>query len=629
MKFGVLALDYDGTIATDGRLDSDVRAAIGEARMRGIAVVIVTGRILSELKQVAGDLQFVDAVVAENGAVLDFPNGHFRLLGKPPLAAFLEELRRRNLEFKVGQCVVELDAASAPQVLTVIRDLELPLALLFNRGRLMVLPHGVSKGIGLREALATLRLSVHNAIGVGDAENDHDLLATCEIGMAVSWGSKALQGVADAVLQGDGPPAVAAYIRESMSVLRLPPERIGRHRLSLGIAENKHVLALALRGRNALIAGDPQSGKSWLTGLACEQLILQGYSVCVIDPEGDYRTLESLPGVVVFGGDDPPPELPDLARMLRHPDMSAVIDLSHLPYREKMNYLKSLLPMLAAIRRSTGLPHRIVIDEAHYFLHEANVRELLDLTLGAYTLVTYRLSDLHPNLRKAIEAVIVKRTTEPREVETLLGMVGTKGNASEWKPILASLEIGHAVLLPGIEEAEGNFVKFELFKRLTRHVRHKAKYLDVRLIMEQGFVFTENGKVVGTPAQTLKEFVSELANCPPAAINEHAHRGDFSRWIADVFRDHFLASDIRKIEQRFRLGHVRDLSALLDKLIKERYEVSPESTVCSVNLLTHQSLEGDLAQSAPLLTRSLQVCEQGNSGQRLQGTFEHRNTGSP
>ena len=65
MKFGVLALDYDGTIARDGILDSEVRRAIAEARARGIAVVIVTGRILSELKQVAGDLQFVDAVVAE------------------------------------------------------------------------------------------------------------------------------------------------------------------------------------------------------------------------------------------------------------------------------------------------------------------------------------------------------------------------------------------------------------------------------------------------------------------------------------------------------------------------------------------------------------------------------------
>ena len=575
MKFGVLALDYDGTIARDGILDSEVRAAIAEARARGIAVVLVTGRILSELKQVAGDLQFVDAVVAENGAVLAYPNGHLRPLVNSPSRIFLEELRRRGLEFKAGQCIVELDAASAPQVLTVIREQELPLVLLFNRGRLMVLPQGVSKGVGLREALTTLRLSVHNAIAIGDAENDHDLLAACEIGVAVSWGSQALQNVADEVLRGDGPAAVATYIRQATEKVRLPPERIGHHRLLLGTAEDGHVLALAIRGRNALIAGDPRSGKSWVTGLACEQLILQGYSVCVIDPEGDYRTLESLPGVVVFGGDDPPPELPDLARVLRHPDMSVVVDLSHAPYHEKLSYLKSLLPMLAALRRTTGFPHRIVIDEAHYFLHESNVQELLDLTLGAYTLVTYRMSDLHPALRKAIEAVIVKRTTEPREIQTLLEMAGTKIIGSEWKAIFASLDISQAILLPGIQEAGGKPLKFELFPRLTSHVRHKAKYLDVQLLKEQGFAFTENGKTVGAPARTLKEFVSLLADVPSTVIEGHAHRGDFSRWIADVFRDHFLASDIRKVEQRYRLGHIHNLADSLARPIQERYEFSP------------------------------------------------------
>jgi len=42
MKFGVLALDYDGTIARDGVLDPDVKAAIMEARARGIVALLVT-----------------------------------------------------------------------------------------------------------------------------------------------------------------------------------------------------------------------------------------------------------------------------------------------------------------------------------------------------------------------------------------------------------------------------------------------------------------------------------------------------------------------------------------------------------------------------------------------------------
>jgi hypothetical protein len=35
--------------------------------------------------------------------------------------------------------------------------------------------------------------------------------------------------------------------------------------------------------------------------------ILYGYCLCIVDPEGDYTSLEALLGVTVFGGVDPLP----------------------------------------------------------------------------------------------------------------------------------------------------------------------------------------------------------------------------------------------------------------------------------------------------------------------------------
>jgi hydroxymethylpyrimidine pyrophosphatase-like HAD family hydrolase len=574
MKFGVLALDYDGTIARDGMLDPDVKAAIMEARARGIVVLLVTGRMLSELRQAAGELEFVDAVVAENGAVLAFPHGQSRLIGHLPPQVFLDELRRRGIEFKTGQCIVEADAATAPRILAVIRDLELPLVLVFNRSRLMVLPQAISKGTGLREALKTLRLSVHNAIAIGDAENDHDFLGECEIAVAVSWGSAALQKEANEILQGDGPRAVAAYIRQVAKQTRLPHDRIGRHRITLGTAEDGRPLTLAVHGRNMLVVGDSQSGKSWVAGLTCEQMILQGYCVCVIDPEGDYGALESLPGVVVLGDEDSPPDIPDVTRVLRHSDRSVVVDLSHTPYEEKVSYLKALLPILASLRRTTGLPHRIVVDEAHYFLHDPNVTQLLDLELGAYTIATYHPSDLHPNLRRGIEGVVVKRLTHPQEVHTLLTMVGNRTDEPEWTIALAALSPSEAALLPGIEEAEGKLRRFRLLPRWTPHVRHRTKYFDIQLVGGQEFVFTDNGNAIGPAARSLKQFVSLLASTPVRVLGGHARRGDFSRWIAGVFHDNRLASDVRKIEQRYRLGHLDDVRQSMATLIQDHYGLS-------------------------------------------------------
>jgi hypothetical protein len=262
MRFSVLALDYDGTIAHEAVLDPEVRQAIREVRAHGMTVVLVTGRILDNLRQVMGALRLVDAVVAENGAVIAFPaSGRSVVLARPASEPLLQELRRRGIEARAGACVIETAADAAHDVLDVVRQLELPLVLLFNRGRLMVLPQAVSKATGLREALAVLRRSTHNAIGIGDA----------------------------------GPPAVAAYIRRVARNQRLPAIRATRHRLLLGVDTDDDLPnELAMMERNVLVAGDPRSGKSWVAGLLCEQLILARYCVCVIDPEGDYRTLEAL-----------------------------------------------------------------------------------------------------------------------------------------------------------------------------------------------------------------------------------------------------------------------------------------------------------------------------------------------
>jgi hydroxymethylpyrimidine pyrophosphatase-like HAD family hydrolase len=291
MRFRTLALDYDGTIAQHGELHHDVRSAIEEARGQGIAVILVTGRILKDLRRVAGDLDFLDAVVAENGAVLAFPEkGRTMILTHPPPAVLIEELRRRDIHAVVGECIIETDASHGQCILEVIRELELPLGITFNRSRLMILPHSVSKATGLHKALSFFRLSPHNTIAIGDAENDHSMLDLCEIGLAVQWGSPALKAVADEVLEGRDSGAIATYIRKISVEPRLPKVR-RRRKLLLGSAEDGNPLYLEMRGRNILITGDSGSGKSWLAGLLCEQLILQGYSVCVIDPEGDHSHL--------------------------------------------------------------------------------------------------------------------------------------------------------------------------------------------------------------------------------------------------------------------------------------------------------------------------------------------------
>jgi hydroxymethylpyrimidine pyrophosphatase-like HAD family hydrolase len=577
LKFSTLALDFDGTIARNDILDPGVREAIAALRAQGIVVVLVTGRILEDLRRVAGDLHFVDAVVAENGAVIEFPDsGYTRVIGPPPPASLISEMRREGIPFAAGQSILDAYADTAWRILTILQRLELPLVLAFNRSRVMVLPQAISKATGLREALAVLRLSPHNTVAIGDAENDHELLRACEVGVAVAWGSEVLKQSADYVLPGDGPHAVAGYIRELAAAGNIPAPVKTRRRLLLGHTDDGRPLTLAVRGRNVLVAGDPKTGKSWVTGLLCEQLILYGYCLCILDPEGDYTSLEALPGVVVFGGADPLPRPRDLLRALRHADVSIVIDLSHTPHREKLEYLHSVLPALATLRRHTGLPHRIVVDEAHYFLDDPNAPDLLDHESSGYTLVTYRASKLRPDLLAASQAVIVTRESDPREVRALYSLCSSCEGAmsiTEWAQLFEGLVLGEAVALPITEEAQGEVRRIRLAPRLTPHVRHLAKYVDLPVPEGHAFVFWRDGSMNGQRAQTLREFAGIVEQSPVSALDGHLHRNDFSRWIADVFGDYPLAKTLRQIERDYAAGNVPDVTASLVQAVRARYEI--------------------------------------------------------
>ncbi len=575
MKLAAVAIDYDGTIAVDGAFDRDVRNAIAQLRLHGIAVILVTGRRLDELRKVAGNLGCFTAIVAENGAVLFFPeSGRTAIIGHAPNAQFIDALRRRGIDIAVGDSVIETGAAQATLVLDVIRALEQPQILAFNRGRLMVLPPGIAKSIGLRRVLSALRLSVHNTIGIGDAENDHDLLDTCEVGVAVEWGSRALRVVADEIISGTGPPAVAPYLRGLTQHLRLSTKQMGRRRLLLGHRHDGRPLHLSIRGRTVLIAGEPGSGKSWLAGLLCEQLILQGYCLCIIDPEGDYRSLESLPGVVLMGGDDPPPRARELTQALRYPDTTIIIDLSKLSHSEKQEYLRELLPLLATLRRQSGLPHKILIDEAHYYLGEPDGSSLVDAELAGYILVTYRVSGIDPHVCATGDTVvIVTRETDAQEQATLRGLCdGSAGRVPEG--VFEDLGLSEAALLPGAEESHGAIQRFQITPRLTSHVRHRTKYLDMPIAEPQAFVFTSDGRP-GPRARTLKDFVELLARLPDTELVPHLRRHDFSRWLEHVFRDCPLATHVKAIENRIATDRPRDVVNDVVQAVRARYEMTP------------------------------------------------------
>jgi hydroxymethylpyrimidine pyrophosphatase-like HAD family hydrolase len=183
-----LACDYDGTVAHDGRVEPATLAALRRVRESGRRLVLVTGRLLDDLARACPCLDVFHAVVAENGAVLFDPaSGDRRVLGEPPPTAFVEVLRRQGVEpLEIGLVVVATRQPHEHAVLETIRSLGLELQVVFNKGAVMVLPPGVNKATGLVVALDRLGISLDATVGVGDAENDHAMLAAVGYGVAVA-----------------------------------------------------------------------------------------------------------------------------------------------------------------------------------------------------------------------------------------------------------------------------------------------------------------------------------------------------------------------------------------------------------------------------------------------------------
>ncbi|RPI59588.1 MAG: HAD family phosphatase, partial [Lysobacterales bacterium] len=94
MRYHLLATDYDGTLATEGKVAAETVAALKDVLATGRRLVLVTGRELDDLTGVYPDLSIFERVVAENGALLYRPaTKERRRLAAPPPPAFIAALR--------------------------------------------------------------------------------------------------------------------------------------------------------------------------------------------------------------------------------------------------------------------------------------------------------------------------------------------------------------------------------------------------------------------------------------------------------------------------------------------------------------------------------------------------------
>jgi hypothetical protein len=299
-----------------------------------------------------------------------------------------------------------------------------------------------------------------------------------------------------------------------------------------------------------------------MTAGLIERLIDKAYQVCIIDPEGDYSTLQAL---ICLGNQQRAPTLNEVLSILEDPGINLSVNLLGLPLEDRPFFLAQLIPGLQALRARTGRPHWIVLDEAHHMLPQVwgHVSQTFPRKLGETILVTVHPDHLAPEVLAPIDVVFA---IGPSPEETLTRFAGAAAQNLAWPQGL-----GYA---PGSLVAwfvSDGQVPFSMQVQPTRaeRIRHHRKYVEGDM-RHRSFYFRGPDSGHNLKAQNLLVFSQIAEGISEPTWMFHLHRNDYSRWFRDSVRDSYLADQAERIERRMDLTS-SETRLLILELIRARY----------------------------------------------------------
>ena len=529
VRYLALATDYDGTLAEQGTVRPETVAAVERVRKSGRRTVLVTGRELEDLKTVFDRFDLFDLVVAENGALLYRPQTReYKCLAEPPPPALAARLRERGATpLHTGRVIVATREPYEVAALELVRELGLEWQVIFNKGAVMLLPSGVNKQTGLSLALEQLGLSMRNTVAVGDAENDHAMLAASECAVAVANALDSLKERADLVTRGPRGAGVEELIDRILED-DLRSVVVARHALLLGTRRDGTEVHIAPAGRRLLVAGPSGSGKTTAATAFIERLMAAGYQCCIVDSEGDYGGFE---GLVCVGAPARPPAVGEILELLAKPSVHVGISLVAVPVNDRPAFFATLLPRLQEMRARTGRPHWIVIDEAQHLFPASWQPAPLTLPreLGGVLMVTVHPQHVSAAMLEAVDTALAVGKAPERMLQPF-GRV---------PPV--ELEDGEVLAW-----SNGQAEPLRLVQGKAQ-VRHRRKYAAGDLGGE-AFVFRGPQGKLKLRAPNLGIFLLMAEGVDDETWMHHLEQRDYSKWFRTAIKDDGLAADAEQIE---------------------------------------------------------------------------------
>src|SRR5829696_1715919 len=513
MRFTVLACDYDGTIAREGRVDDETAWDLGRVRTSGRRLVLVTGRDLPTLRAVCPQLDLFDRVVAENGALLYRPeDGSERPLADPPPEALVERLRRGGVPVDVGQAVVFTWKPNEIAALEAITELGLGHQVILNRQAVMVVPPGVTKGTALEAALDELRMSPHNSVAVGDAVH-------------------ALADRADYVTEAPGPEGtrelIAALLDDDLASWEVHARPV-----VIGHKDDGGDVGWSPAGASMLITGGSGSGKSTLVSALVEQFAEARYQTVIVDPEGDF---EDLPDAITVGGPQSVPSVEEITSLVEEGTLATVVSLLGAPMEERPRVIREILTRLVELEERLGRPHAVVLDEAHHaFPADAPVDT--GVLPSGLVLVSNTAGRLQREVLDGVETVAAVGDDAKAMLEQVAEAIEAAAPGGDVAVEAVAWRVGDDDLTP-----------FTPIAARHRRRRHAAKMLSGDVGEGERLVITGPDGNLSLEVRNLSEMVRIAEGVDEATWSHHLRQGHWSRWVREVIGDASLADALDTI----------------------------------------------------------------------------------
>jgi phosphoglycolate phosphatase (TIGR01487 family) len=207
-----IATDYDRTLTDLGlNLRPETISALDTASEAGIKIIIVSGRGLPFMLNMSARFSRIDAMVAENGAVV-VEDGTVEKLSEALGKKIAQRLKEKHVHFVMGQVISYIQKGYMEEAEAAVREMPDIAKLVRNIDSGMVLPADVDKDVGLQRALNRLGIEAERTVVVGDGENDISLFRGPFIKTALSNSVEEIRKRADLTIDSPGGEGVRKLV---------------------------------------------------------------------------------------------------------------------------------------------------------------------------------------------------------------------------------------------------------------------------------------------------------------------------------------------------------------------------------------------------------------------------------